>query len=628
MLPDLGHLALILALQLALLQGILPLFVTTPGKTHWWVAGRRAAYAQCLLVSLALAVLAWSFYVNDFSVRNVAEHSSLRLPVIYRLTATWGSHEGSILLWAWMLTAWSALFCLLGQRLPMALGTRATAILGWVAVGFLAYILLTSSPFLRLEPPPPDGRDLNPLLQDPGMIIHPPLLYMGYVGFAIVFALALAGLLTGQLDRDWAARARPWANAAWFFLTLGIAIGSWWAYRQLGWGGWWFWDPTENASLMPWLVGTALLHALAMGERQGLFGLWSAFLAIVAFSLSLVGTFLVRSGVLSSVHAFAFDPTRGLFILIFLGLIIGGSLLLFALRAQRIRPGGRFALCSLASLVLAGNTLLLIATATVLLGTLYPLALDALGLAKVSVGPPYFNTVFIPLAVPALFLAGLAARLPGNNAAWAALFMRLRAPLPAALIAGLLFSLIGGFDLRAWIALSLAAWLLIATLPLLRRSAPLAIVAMALAHGGLAIAVAGMGLVSAYESETSLVLRPGEHAKLGGYQFTLESVKNAPGANFSAMRAQIAVSRDGQAVATLHPEKRVFTSSRMPMSESDLHSTWRGDLYAALGDSIEGGAWSLRLFIKPFVSLIWAGSLLMALGALLAVAGRLRRNPA
>jgi len=625
LIPELGHVALILALQLALLQSVLGIFGASRGSARLMAAARGAAFGQGLFVALGFAALAWSFYVNDFSVLNVAEHSSRHLPEVYRLTATWGSHEGSILLWALILSGWTVAVAALAKRGGDPLTTRVLGVMGLVSTGFLAFILFTSNPFLRLDPPPPEGLDLNPLLQDPGMIAHPPLLYMGYVGFSVAFAFAVAALLSGRLDTEWSRRARSWTLVAWLFLTLGIMVGSWWAYYELGWGGWWFWDPTENASLMPWLVGTALLHSLAVTGKRGVFQVWTVFLAIGAFALSLVGTFLVRSGVLSSVHAFAQDPARGFFLLLLLVLFVGAALWVLALRAPKhIAPGPGFALLSRETLILAGNVLLLVATGTVLLGTLYPLMLDALGQGKVSVGPPYFNGVFVPLMVPVLLLLGIGPLAHWQRASWPEILSGMKWPMLAAVVVGPALSLAYG-ELRwqAMLGLGLAVWIVLATVPrLLQRGCTLVRVGMGLAHCGVAIGVIGIGMVTAFESERSLTMSAGESATVAGHEWLFKGIAEVPGPNYSAVRGTLAVSRGGAPVAELQPEKRVYHASKTTMTESAIRYGMFGDLYAVLGDPLSHETWTVRIFHKPFIGWIWGGAASMALGAALAALGR------
>ncbi len=625
MIPEFGHVGLILALQLALAQGVLGFVGAARGDARLMAAARGAAVGQGLFVAFGFGVLAWSFYGNDFSVLNVAEHSSRHLPVVYRITATWGSHEGSILLWALILSGWTVAVVRLAKPVADVVAGRAVGVLGVISSGFLAFILFTSNPFLRLDPPPPEGLDLNPLLQDPGMILHPPLLYMGYVGFSVAFAFAVAALLSGRLDEEWARRARPWTLVAWLFLTLGIMVGSWWAYYELGWGGWWFWDPTENASLMPWLVGTGLLHSLAVTGKRGVFQVWTVFLAIGAFALSLIGTFLVRSGVLSSVHAFAQDPARGFFLLLLLAVLVGAALWVLALRAPKHAAHGRgFALLSRETLILAGNVLLLVATGTVMLGTLYPLMLDALGQGKVSVGPPYFNSVFVPLMVPVLLLLGIGPLAYWQQASWPEILRGMKRPVLAAVVLGPALSLAYG-ELRwqAALGLGLAVWIVLSTLPrLLRRGCTLAQAGMGLAHCGVAIGIIGIGMVTAFESERSLTMTAGESASVAGHEWLFKGIAEVPGPNYSAVRGTLAVSRGGSPVAELQPEKRVYHATKTAMTESAIRYGMFGDLYAVLGDPLSHQTWTVRIFHKPFIGWVWGGAVTMALGAALAAFGR------
>lgn len=626
MIPELGHVALILALQLALAQCLLSIVGAERDDIGWMTMGAGAALGQLLFVLFGFCALAWSFWANDFSVLNVAEHSSRQLPALYRLTATWGSHEGSMLLWTLILSVWTVSVKLFSRSLPRPVLARVLGVLGAISASFLAFVLFTSNPFLRLDPPPPDGMDLNPLLQDPGMVLHPPLLYMGYVGFSVAFAFALGALLDRRLDANWARWSRRWTLIAWGFLSFGIMVGSWWAYYELGWGGWWFWDPTENASLMPWLAGTALLHSLAVTDKRGVFRAWTLFLAITAFSLSLVGTFLVRSGVLSSVHAFAQDPARGFFILLILALVIGGSWVLFALRVPRVGSNSTFAAVSRETAMLTGSVLLLVALASVLLGTLYPLLLDALKLGKVSVGPPYFNAVFVPLLVPVLLLTGFVPHAPWGKFALRQVLGRLKWQAVCALMLGLGLPLaLGAWRWQAALALTLALWIVFSTmhgLMLRRRELSAALLGMSLAHLGLAIGVVGMGLVSAYETEQNLAMQPGSTASVAAYTLTFKGVVEVPGPNYSAVRGSLAITRDAQTVGLLEPEKRIYHKNRMTMTESAIRYGWTGDIYVALGDPIKDGSWSVRLFHKPFVGWIWLGAALMALGGLLAAMSR------
>jgi cytochrome c-type biogenesis protein CcmF len=646
MIPELGHFALIVALATALLQGTLPLLGAHQGRAAWVALARPAARAQALLVALAYGCLTQAFITGDFSVKAVAEHSNTALPLAYRVAAVWGGHEGSILLWVLVLAGWTLALTFFSSTLPARMVARLLGVLGLLSAGFLAFTLFTSNPFARLLPAAAEGRDLNPMLQDPGMVLHPPLLYMGYVGFAVAFAFAISALLAGRLDAAWARAARPWALVAWCFLTLGIALGSYWAYYELGWGGWWFWDPVENASLLPWLAGTALLHSLAVTDRRGSLRPWTLLLAIVAFSLSLLGTFIVRSGVLSSVHAFANDPARGLFILAFMALVVGGSLLLFAWRAPRLVAGASFAPVSREAMLLTNNLLLLVAAAAVLLGTLYPLVIDALGLGKLSVGPPYFESVFVPLMAPALFLMGIGPITRWRQARLPELALRLRWALAVSLLTALLAPwalghwtpMIGfGLLLSMWVASSCATSLAVrlrehpAVSWRTRIAAqPAGYWGMLAAHLGIALFVAGVTLVKGFELESDLRLEPGGRTTLGAYEFRFDTIGETLGPNYIAARATIQVSRDGRPVATLAPERRVYVASGMALSETAIASSLTRDLYVALNEPMDDGSWGLRLQVKPFVVWIWSGCVLMALGGALALADRRyrRRQPA
>jgi len=633
MIPEIGHVALILALQLALLQGLLGLAGAARGNGSWMAMARGAAVGQCLFVLLGFAALIWAFGSNDFSVMNVADHSSRKLPIAYRLTAAWGSHEGSFLLWTAIMSLWTLAVVYFSRSLPAHMAARVVGIMGLLSFCFLAFILFTSNPFMRLHPPPADGGDLNPLLQDPGMILHPPLLYMGYVGFSVAFAFANAALLSRPVDEAWVRWVRPWTLVAWVFLTLGIMVGSWWAYYELGWGGWWFWDPAENASLMPWLAGTALLHSLVVTGQRHIFRVWTVFLAIGTFSLSLLGTFLVRSGVLSSVHAFAQDPARGMFILIILALVIGGSLLLFSLRAREVKAGDGFEPVSRETALLAGNALLLAALGAVMLGTLYPLILDALNMGKISVGPPYFNAVFVPMMVPVLLLLGIAPHMHWTSAKLAEVALALRWHFFVALVLAIAVPFAAGeFKWQAALGTGLAAWILLTTIGGLatrwQRDEPLALrsFGMVLAHVGIAIGVIGISYVSAYESERSVAMAPEDKATLGSYEFVFRGAVQLPASNYSAMRGTLSVSREGREIATLAPEKRIYHSSRTTMTEAAIRYGFWGDVYVALGEPMPGGAWSVKLHVKPFVGWIWAGAVLMALGGVLAAIGLRERR--
>ena len=638
MIPELGQFALVLALCLALVQCVLPIAGAARGNAAWMAVARPAAQGQFVFVAIAFGCLAWSFVHNDFSVLNVATNSNSQLPLHYRVAATWGSHEGSMLLWVLVLTVWTVAVTVFSRHLPEEVVARVLGVMGFVSTGFLLFILFTSNPFDRLIPAAPDGRDLNPLLQDPGMVFHPPLLYMGYVGFSVAFAFAIAALLAGRLDATWARWSRPWTTVAWTFLTLGIMLGSFWAYYELGWGGWWFWDPVENASFMPWLVGTALMHSLAVTEKRGGFKAWTVMLAILAFAFSLLGTFLVRSGVLTSVHAFATDPRRGIFILLFLALVVGGAFALFAWRAQRVSGGGRFEPLSRESLLLTNNVLLLAAAGSVMLGTLYPLALDALGLGKISVGPPYFETVFVPLLAPALFLMGVGPIAHWKKATLPELSARLRWALGVGVAAAIIVPLaMGRFGPLTALGIGLAAWIIASAAAALAdrvrhasgagivhrlRTTPRSFYGMLLAHIGIGVFVIGVTLVKSYESEKDVRMAPGDTVELGGYVFRLEGVRDAKGPNYMAARATIPVTREGKAVATLYPERRIYRSQESPMTESAIDYGAFRHLYVALSEAVGPDAWIVRIQHKPFIGWIWGGCLLMALGGFVAATDR------
>jgi cytochrome c-type biogenesis protein CcmF len=636
-LPELGQVALLLALLVATLQALLPLVGAHRGIASWMAVARPAAYAQLLLVAAAFAILTHAFVTQDFSVQYVAENSNSLLPWYYRYTAVWGAHEGSLLLWALILALWTAAVARFSRRLPDTVIARVLGVMGLVAIGFLAFLIFTSNPFTRLLPAAVEGRDLNPLLQDPGMIIHPPMLYLGYVGFCVPFAFAIAALLDGKVDARWLRWTRPWTNVAWAFLTCGIALGSWWAYYELGWGGWWFWDPVENASFMPWLAGTALLHSQAVTEKRGSFRGWTLLLAIAAFSLSLLGTFLVRSGVLTSVHAFAADPTRGLFVLIFLGIVIGGSLVLYALRAPDGDKDASFAPASRETLLLVNNLLLVAACAMVLLGTLYPLLADALELGKISVGPPYFALLFVLLMAPLVLLVPF-----GPLTRW----QREQPSKPFAMLvpwAGLALGIgIAAFFLApqgAWktaAGLAGAAWVLAGTARFAwsrfamkgsRFTAEM--LGMTLAHVGIAVFLVGALLTEGLSVQRELALSPGQSVALAGREFRFDGVERRTGPNYIADHGTVQVLRDGRALNTMHPEKRSYASGGQVMTEAAIDPGLTRDLYVALGESLGNGAWAVRVHVKPFVRWIWFGAGLMALGGLVtATDRRFRRKEA
>ena len=648
MIIEIGHFALILALLLALAQGIFPLLGAARRKLAWMRVGWVAPLGQLLFISIAIGTLSYAFIGNDFSVLYVASNSNATLPLEYRIAAVWGGHEGSLLMWILMLAGWTVAITRFSRHLPEEFVARVVGVMGLISSGFLAFTLLTSNPFLRLIPAPPDGRSLNPLLQDWGMLLHPPMLYMGYVGFSVTFAFAIAALLSGRLDAAWARWSRPWTTLAWVFLTLGVAFGSLWAYYELGWGGWWFWDPVENASFIPWLVGTALIHSLAVTERRGAFKGWTVLLAIFTFSLSLLGTFLVRSGVLTSVHAFATDPARGTFVLIFLGIVVGGALLLFASRAHRIGLGGSFDPVSRESMLLLNNVMLAVAAGSVLLGTLYPLVLDALGAGKISVGRPYFETVFIPLMAPAMFLIGVGPMAQWKKASLPDLATRLR----WAFVVGVLTALLVPFAMGGWstpvsLGILLAAWIVTSSLAGLLERLRLApgsagILAklgcnsrsyygMLLAHIGVAVFIAGATLVKGYETDKDVRMSIGDSIEVGGYSFQLDRLTEVSGPNYIATRGEVKVTRNGRAVTVMYPEKRTYGDKKNPMTEAAIDWGFVRDLYVAFGERLDPTSWAVRIYHKPFVELIWVGWLLMSLGGLLAVFDRryrvAARNP-
>ena len=636
MIPELGHFALILALLTSLVLAVAPFAGAVRGDPRWMAVAPSAAAGLFVFHLLAFGSLAWAFAANDFSVLYVATNSSALLPLHYRIAAVWGAHEGSLLLWSLILSGWTLAVAARSRSLPPEVSARVLAVLGFIAAGFLCFMLFTSNPFARLLPAALAGRDLNPLLQDIGLIVHPPILYMGYVGLAVPFAFAVAALAEGRVDAAWTRWTRPWTTVAWTFLTLGIAGGSWWAYYELGWGGWWFWDPVENASFIPWLVATALIHSLAVAEKRDAFKAWTVLLAIFGFSLSLLGTFIVRSGVLVSVHAFANDPARGVFILAFLALVVGGALVLYAWRAARVAGIGRFAVCSRETMLLANNVLLTAAAAAVLLGTLYPLLMDSLDLGQISVGRPYFDRVFVPLMIP---LAGVLAL--GMLARWkrdrAGRLARLLAVVFAAAVAGGVVAALLAHSAGAALGAGLALWIACSTLraiaarvrrprDLLRL--PRGFLGMSLAHVGFAASLTGVCFVTVLEVEEVVRLAPDESATVSGYEFRFRGVRDVAGPNYRALRAEIEVTRDGRPVARLAPEKRTYFSQSQPMTEAGIDPGLTRDLYAALGEPLGGGAWSVRLHYKPFVRWIWLGAILMALGGVIAATDRRYRRRA
>jgi len=644
MVPELGQFALSLALLIAAAQGILPLAGAARGNAAWMRVARPAAQGQFVFVAFAFACLSYAFVTNDFSVQYVASNSNSELPLKYRIAAVWGGHEGSLLLWVLILCSWMVAVTVFSRRLPEDMVARVLGVMGLVSVGFLAFMLFTSNPFERLLPAPLDGRDLNPLLQDPGMVFHPPMLYMGYVGFSVAYAFAISALISGKLDAAWARWSRPWTTVAWLFLTLGIALGSWWAYYELGWGGWWFWDPVENASFMPWLAGAALLHSQAVTEKRGSFRGWTLLLAIATFSLSLLGTFLVRSGVLTSVHAFASDPTRGLFILIFLGIIIGGSMLLYALRAPSAfgdsagdGDGAPFAASSRETLLLANNLLLATACAMVLLGTLYPLLADALDLGKISVGPPYFALMFVLLMAPLALLLPLGPvtrwqrEQPSRPLAmllpWAGL--ALGAGIAAFFLAPQgQWKVAAGVMGAVWIAAGTLrfAWTRLSPSRAGKRFTA-EMLGMTLAHAGVAVFIVGALLTEGLSLQRELAVTVGERVELGGYSFRFDGVQHSVGPNYDADRGTVTVFDGDRQLTVMHPEKRTYASGGQVMTEAAIIGGITRDLYVALGEPLGDGAWALRVHIKPFVRWIWAGALLMMMGGFVTAADKRFRVP-
>jgi len=642
MIPELGHFALVLALVLALVQAVVPMIGANRNRFALMAVGRPAAQGQFFFILVSYVCLTWAFIQSDFSVQLAASNSHSATPLMYKITGVWGNHEGSLLLWAMSLSLWTVAVTVFSRHLPEAFVARVLGVLGWVSAGFLSFLLVTSNPFDRLLPGAGEGRDLNPLLQDPGMIIHPPLLYMGYVGFSVAFAFAIAALLSGRMDAAWARWSRPWTTVAWVFLTVGIAVGSGWAYYELGWGGWWFWDPVENASFMPWLLGTALMHSLAVTEKRGAFRSWTVLLAISAFSMSLLGTFIVRSGVITSVHAFATDPKRGLFILALLVIVIGVSLLLYAWRAPRLGGGGSFSFVSRETALLGNNVLLSVASASVLLGTMYPLFLDALGMGKISVGPPYFEAVFIPLMTPVvvLMMFGPFLRWKDDD-----LLAAVRKVVPA-FIASVAIGVGTAFALdhvtwRTVLGLALAAWVVLASIQLLAgrftecagvamgarlRSITAAWWGMWLAHLGVGVFIIGVTLVGSLNANLDVKMQDGQRAELAGYTFTFRGVQDANGPNYDAARATIDVSRGERTIATLKPEKRLYLAQGMPMTEAAIDIGPFRDVYVSLGEQVSDGTWIVSIYYKPFISWVWLGCLLMALGGVFAVADRRYRR--
>ncbi len=632
MIPEIGHFALILALGLALCQAVFPLLGAHRNDATLMALARPAAIAQLLFVVFAFGCLAYAFLTSDFSVEYVALHSHRELPDVYKFSAIWGAHEGSLLLWILIMAVWTVAVGRYSRELPDSFAARVIGVLGVLSVCFLLFTLLTSNPFLRLVPAAINGADLNPLLQDPGLAIHPPILYTGYVGFSVAFAFAVAAMLSGNLDQAWARWTRPWTTLAWLFLTVGIALGSWWAYYELGWGGWWFWDPVENASFMPWLIGTALIHSLAVTEKRGLFKSWTLLLAISAFSLSLLGTFLVRSGILVSVHAFASDPTRGIFILGFLGFVIGGALLLYAWRAPSLDSNAGFKPLSRETFLLLNNVLLVIATIIILYGTLYPLISDVIGLGKVSIGAPFFEFAFAIPMLPLVLLMGL-----GMHTAWrqhpGGPWRMLRLPAIVAVVGAVVipFFFYGEASVLVVAGTLAAAWIIAAsTLPILRSfrrksgqaGLTRAALGMHVAHFGVGLFTLGVTVVSAYSIEADRSMRSGEQVEVAGYSFELRGLRNVEGPNFRAIEGEVDIARDGQFIEQLRPQKRVYRVQQQPMTEAGIYAAWNRDLFIALGDPLGNDAWSVRIQYKPLIRFIWLGCFIMAAGGLIAASDR------
>ncbi|MDQ2972368.1 MAG: heme lyase CcmF/NrfE family subunit [Pseudomonadota bacterium] len=620
--PEIGQLALILALLLAALQCALPVIGAWRDSQPLMATAKSLAVGQFVFVAIAFAILTYAFLVKDFSVAYVAQNSNSQLPWWYRFSAVWGAHEGSLLLWVLILDIWTLAVAAFGGKLPLRFHARVLGVLGFIAFGFLLFSLTTSNPFARLIPAPLDGADLNPVLQDPGLIMHPPVLYMGYVGFSVAFAFAIAALLGGELQSSWVRWSRPWTNVAWGFLSAGIVAGSWWAYSELGWGGWWFWDPVENASFMPWLVGTALIHAQAVTDKRGGLRAWTLLLAIFAFSLSLLGTFLVRSGVLTSVHSFAADPKRGVFILAFLGVVVGGSLLLYALRAPRVAGGKAFALASRETLILVGNLMLTISAATVLLGTLYPLLGEALNIGRISVGPPYFGFLFMLLMTPLVLALPFA---PLSRWGRADLALWRRALVRIVLLALIADAIAFALGVHAWMGLlgvTASTYVLAGTAfyaikrwrdaPRGKRY-PLEMLGMLLGHVGVGVFIAGAILTRTLSIEQDVRMTPGETMRVGTYDFRFDGVGETQGPNWLAQQGTVAVSKDSAPIVVLHPQKRTYPRGQV-QTEASIHPGVFRDLYVSLGDPLGGGAWALRVYDKPFVRWIWGGGLLIALG--------------
>ena len=642
MIPELGHFSLIIGMAFAVLLMTVPLIGVARKDQYLVRYAWPLSYGMFLFIFLSVIALGYSFATDDFSVAYVAHHSNSQLPIFFKIAAVWGGHEGSLLFWVFSLSVWAAAVAFFSKGLEEVFTARVLAVLAMITIGFTLFMLLTSSPFERLFPIPAEGRDLNPMLQDVGLIFHPPMLYLGYVGFSVSFAFAIAALMSGRLDSAWARWSRPWTLAAWIFLTGGIALGSWWAYYELGWGGWWFWDPVENASFMPWLVGTALVHSLIVTEKRGAFRNWTVLLSIFAFSLSLLGTFIVRSGVLTSVHSFAADPSRGMFILLLLGLAIGGSLTLFAFRASEMSSPARFDLKSKETMLLVCNVLLTVAAGTVLLGTLYPLLIDALGMGKISVGPPYFNAVFVPIVLVLFGFMGVGPIIRWKKSKQGELKRQLLVPAIISAVLGIIAPFIAGGEFNIWVALGIGAavWIVLATLRagynvIKAKDGSVSLarmgrseLGMIIAHLGIAVSVVGATMVSNYSIEKSVRMGPGVSHELAGYTFKYLETRNVVGPNYTAQQGQVEVLKDGEKIALLQPDRRQYNVRTMDMTEAGIDWGLFRDLYITMGDPVSRTEFAVRLNYKPFVRWLWFGSIFMMVGGFFAASDKRYRAKA
>ncbi|WP_335919090.1 heme lyase CcmF/NrfE family subunit [Shewanella algae] len=642
MIPELGHFSLIIGMAFAVLLMTVPLIGVARKDQYLVRYAWPLSYGMFLFIFLSVIALGYSFATDDFSVAYVAHHSNSQLPIFFKIAAVWGGHEGSLLFWVFSLSVWAAAVAFFSKGLEEVFTARVLAVLAMITIGFTLFMLLTSSPFERLFPIPAEGRDLNPMLQDVGLIFHPPMLYLGYVGFSVSFAFAIAALMSGRLDSAWARWSRPWTLAAWIFLTGGIALGSWWAYYELGWGGWWFWDPVENASFMPWLVGTALVHSLIVTEKRGAFRNWTVLLSIFAFSLSLLGTFIVRSGVLTSVHSFAADPSRGMFILLLLGLAIGGSLTLFAFRASEMSSPARFELKSKETMLLVCNVLLTVAAGTVLLGTLYPLLIDALGMGKISVGPPYFNAVFVPIVLVLFGFMGIGPIIRWKKSKQGELKRQLLVSAIISAVLGVIAPFIAGGEFNIWVALGIGAavWIVLATLRagynvIKAKDGSVSLarmgrseLGMIIAHLGIAVSVVGATMVSNYSIEKSVRMGPGVSHELAGYTFKYLETRNVVGPNYTAQQGQVEILKDGEKIALLQPDRRQYNVRTMDMTEAGIDWGLFRDLYVTMGDPVSRTEFAVRLNYKPFVRWLWFGGIFMMVGGFFAASDKRYRAKA